>query len=697
MKALKIIGIILFLSIAMNNLAFAQKDKMPTKAEMEEMKKNAKKVIQELRKQDPKLADAMEKKLEEDMKRIESSNRHGSPILQSQDSTPKLDREKIAMIPKIIITSQQRTSYIMKITDYFIKNIGTQLNKKMDSFYSALAIKGYTNVAIFNYGISLYPIGRTTPAFLLMLKCLSINPSNSYMQYNFASMLIIYSGAHISLTILQSLNKEFPNFPDLLNNIGQAWYALGDVEKAKTSINACLGFAVAHSQANTTMCHLNFKEGKKAEAKKNLEQAIKTGYNSTLENIAQKMNYKFDKSILNKLPYKTMYDFSFIDKQQFPSGDDDERITKEWLQLKNHWAEMSRHFYKKQKEIQKILDTSKNEITDYQIKLLNSVGSTFTLKQKAQLDFASEELKKEQIGAFEELIKFEEDYKKRKAQIEKELLHKLDEITRSHNEKHPEPIDGICCPKIKDAYHSARAQIEATWKSLLLTTIRRTKNQFFAEERVFQLTPTPLKVLMLKQLYYQRMNEFTDKLSNTEAPPFLKPGIDCMKPNQPNTNIKNMALENWPGDCKESNLSKRHVFPFIKINEMGCNGDQSIEIDIFGFHSTLDFEGFENVTIGVGLSGSTSGTGIGKGLEELGIKELIGGQLPNVGASEDIYITVDKDKGITDVGVKTEAGAEFVPVNRDLDAKIGIKSSFITGKVEVKGSGMLRDLCYNFF
>jgi tetratricopeptide (TPR) repeat protein len=702
MKIIKIISIQICLLFIVNLTVIAQKDKMPSKAEMEAAKKNLQQVINELKKQSPELAAEMEKKLKEIDIKLSKMNSHGSPIIQSQDSLPKLNKEKIESIPKTILTSQQRIKYLSNVIAHFKKNMGSQLNKTMDSFYIVLQNRGYKNVAIFNYGISLYPLGRTTPAFLLMLKSLSVNPANTYMQYNFASMLINHSGAHMSLPILQSLNKDFPDFPDLLNNIGQAWYALGDVEKAKTSFNECLGFSVSHTQANTTMCLLNFKEGNMQAVKKNLKQAIKTGYNSILEKMAKKTNHKFDKSVLDNPPYKTMYNFKFIDQQKFPSGDDDKRIIKEWFRLQMHWGNMSRHFYEKQKEIQKILDTSKKEVIDVQIKILNSNGSTFTAKQSAQLEFSQEELEEIIKRNFELITKLEADYKKRKEQLSNQLNQQITEIQKSHSNDHNVPKesnnDPTCCTKFKNIYRAARSVIEADWERLIRTKIKAYKNHFLAEEKVFQFTPyLPLKVLMLKQLYYQRMHELTNDLSITEQPPFLRELLDCESINKPlKDSLKNMPVENLPGDCKEGNESKRSIYPFVKITEMGCNGDQSIEIDFWGFHSTLDFEGFENVTIGVGLSASTSGTGIDKALEEMGIKELLGGHMPSVGFSEDIYITVDNEKGITDIGVKAEAGGEIIPVNRDLDAKIGIKSSFITGTVQTRGSGILNNIAYNW-
>ncbi len=103
-------------------------------------------------------------------------------------------------------------------------------------------------------------------ALLLLLNACIANPEDYASLNNLGAMITMAGYAHKSLPVLQYVQKQFPQSPTLLGNIGQAWLSLGHIDKAEKFLKdaldedeenteAALSLAVIYKQqGNTKQC-----------------------------------------------------------------------------------------------------------------------------------------------------------------------------------------------------------------------------------------------------------------------------------------------------------------------------------------------------------------------------------------------------------------------------------------------------------
>ena len=83
---------------------------------------------------------------------------------------------------------------------------------------------------------------------------------------NYASFLISTGGEQAALPILQYLNAKFPDNSTILNNIGQAWFGLGDLDNAKKYLNSATVLYPNHSLANNILSKIYQSQGDTTKA-----------------------------------------------------------------------------------------------------------------------------------------------------------------------------------------------------------------------------------------------------------------------------------------------------------------------------------------------------------------------------------------------------------------------------------------------
>jgi hypothetical protein len=101
-------------------------------------------------------------------------------------------------------------------------------------------------------------------------------------------------GEDLALPILQKLNKEYPGNSTIQNNIGQAWFGLGDLDKAEKYLDSTIKTIAWHPQANLTKAVIQQSKGDKAGAVESLKKSVQGGYSITKEDMLRKLGYKLD-------------------------------------------------------------------------------------------------------------------------------------------------------------------------------------------------------------------------------------------------------------------------------------------------------------------------------------------------------------------------------------------------------------------
>jgi hypothetical protein len=99
-------------------------------------------------------------------------------------------------------------------------------------------------------------------------------------------------GEQHAIPLIENLNRNYPKNTTILNNIGQAWFGLGEIGQAEKYLDSCIRIYASHSQANMTKSLILESKGDKTHAVEAVRKSIKEGYTMEKENRLKKLGYK---------------------------------------------------------------------------------------------------------------------------------------------------------------------------------------------------------------------------------------------------------------------------------------------------------------------------------------------------------------------------------------------------------------------
>ncbi|ODU98309.1 MAG: hypothetical protein ABT20_18220 [Rubrivivax sp. SCN 70-15] len=109
---------------------------------------------------------------------------------------------------------------------------------------------------------------------------------------NLAAFLTMEKAAQAALPILITLDARYPNNSTILNNLGQAWFELGETKEAERVLILAVRRAPNHPQANVTKSRLEQARGDRASAQASMHAAIRGGYSEAKEQRLRKLGGK---------------------------------------------------------------------------------------------------------------------------------------------------------------------------------------------------------------------------------------------------------------------------------------------------------------------------------------------------------------------------------------------------------------------
>lgn len=208
---------------------------------------------------------------------------------EKEEGVPKRDDIRIKSLPQKILTDSELS--------VFIKNVHAGVEKNISPEQKEVAALIYNN-AIANKQ-SLSSIGTLASMcwmndyheialFLLGKACMSEKQDPDNLN-NYAAFLAQTGGEQLALPILEKLNNQYPGNSTVLNNIGQAWYGLGEMSNANIYLDACMSIYADHSEANLTKAIIQKSEGKTQEAVESLKRSMKRNYSSEKEAMVEEL------------------------------------------------------------------------------------------------------------------------------------------------------------------------------------------------------------------------------------------------------------------------------------------------------------------------------------------------------------------------------------------------------------------------
>lgn len=266
------------------------KDKPPSQKEMDEMMKEMAKAMDEISPEDKKMLDSMGVKMPS-VKQIPkfSEKQIADAWVKEGQTVPTKNAGKIAAIPATPTTAAL-PDFISEIHTAVIAKLTAAEKADAESVYQL--IKQKPNIGLASAAIGFWIQSRPLLAIYLMGKASQEDPANIDNINNYAAMLSMAGAEQAALPVLQNLNKRFPNNSTVLNNLGQAWFGLGDIAKASRYLDSAILIYAWHSQANYTKYLIEENRGNTKAAIDALSRSIQKSHSVDKENKLKKLGKK---------------------------------------------------------------------------------------------------------------------------------------------------------------------------------------------------------------------------------------------------------------------------------------------------------------------------------------------------------------------------------------------------------------------
>lgn len=271
------------------------KEKAPTKSELEQAMKEAEEMMAELDPEAKKMMDSMGIKVDfKAAKKNAAAATDGGMKTAFEDENRIVPRKDAARIAAIAPTpsNEKMGAFISSTNTKVLSVLSPDVKATAGKLHAKLAATNSSAVYMGNAAVNCWLLGYPEAALFLMAKACEAAPSNTNNLSNYASMLSMMGGQHLALPLLLNLNKRFPRNSTLLNNIGQAWFGLGDIPKAEKYLDSAIQIYSIHPQANATKASIEENKGNTAAAIAALKRSVKRGYTEEKEDRLRKLGYK---------------------------------------------------------------------------------------------------------------------------------------------------------------------------------------------------------------------------------------------------------------------------------------------------------------------------------------------------------------------------------------------------------------------
>ena len=268
-----------------------QKNMPPTQKEIQDMMKEMQKELDGMSAEDKKMLDSMGVKLPS-MKNIPNvSDKQLAGAWKGENQiVPKRDAARIASVPKAV-TDSKMGAYIIAIQSKLGSVLKPAVITAGNEMYEYIKSNSKTIDEAGNMAIGLWLAGQPEVASYVLGKLCVTDAANTDNLNNYSAMLSMQGAQHLAIPILNNLNAKYPKNSTLLNNLGQAWFGLGEIGKAEKYLDSAIRIYAYHPQANLTKSFIEESKGNKQEAINAVKRSIVKAYSVEKETRLNKLGY----------------------------------------------------------------------------------------------------------------------------------------------------------------------------------------------------------------------------------------------------------------------------------------------------------------------------------------------------------------------------------------------------------------------
>ena len=567
------------------------------------------------------------------------------------------------------LTAASMPGYLSNVQSIIDSRLTDQQKKNTKIIFDKLKA---SPVELADIGVLLYYKGAITESLWCLSKAATLQPGSEYILSNLTGIMNMSQAEAAALPVLRYLNKKVPNNSTILNNLGQALYALGETNSSKAALDSCIRIFAYHPQANMTRAVIAKKEGKTSEATVFIQKSIWVAYSEMTDDFAGKNGIKLDYAALLNRFHPTSTEYINANSYRPPPQCENVEMAEELEAKWDAWTDRTQQITAK---VSAALDAaSGNYRRQVQQQLANKTGSaTVSL---GPLHAKAEKLYHIYMDKLSEVQKsaqeyFDNKYRRDKEYLEKEhsdALKKIEETLGKQAGEGKGAIGEAYCKAINAAnnvYLMGIAGLNNGFQGKFSEPIRSLNSELmywsqflpgptaFREMLYYERAIFAVNPMLMHSIFIQPCHINNKTKGTFEAP-------DVQSAYCPISFRLKVSFAKVTGDCGKFDLELEADGLVLNIERDFVNKKSTIA---FGAGGSLDMH---NMVDGVSknvLVPSFVSTGVD-----------VGGA--GVGAKGQFFIEMD-GTGVTDLGLRAEAGVEGVFTDKGdvkVSGKIGVNS-----------------------
>jgi Flp pilus assembly protein TadD len=230
------------------------------------------------------------------MKMMPKGAEANQAVADANNYVPKKNEAGIAMANKTVLTNSNLAAFITNTHATVTAKLKPASKTLGEKIFRQLKAENKSANEIGNEAAGLWMAGRIEPALYLIGKASEMDPMNVHHLNNYASMLSMCGAPQYAIPMLNKLNAEMPQNSTILNNLGQAWFGLGDLDKAGKYLDSTIKRYAFHPQAHMTKAAIEEKKGNNAAAIDHVKKSIQHAFTPDKQNKLRKLGVKLNAS-----------------------------------------------------------------------------------------------------------------------------------------------------------------------------------------------------------------------------------------------------------------------------------------------------------------------------------------------------------------------------------------------------------------
>ncbi|UYQ93413.1 hypothetical protein MKQ68_25355 [Chitinophaga horti] len=219
---------------------------------------------------------------------------------------PKKDASRIASIAKGV-TAARIPAYVKAIQTQLGTTLDANTVTQGDKVYQKIKAKAKNGNDAAAMSSAFWASGHQELTVYLLGKVCADYPTQYHALNNYAAVLTMLNGEHLAIPILEYLNTSFRRNTTVMNNLGQAWFGLGDLTRAQNYLDSVTDVYTHHPQATLTQAAIEESKGNTKKAAELVKKSIKHAYTKEKEEKLAKLSEKIG-SINLRVPFKPSSD-----------------------------------------------------------------------------------------------------------------------------------------------------------------------------------------------------------------------------------------------------------------------------------------------------------------------------------------------------------------------------------------------------